>query len=340
MNKERLFENDITYHELFEHVSDCIFLLHVTPDQHFQYVSLNPATEAALGLKASDVRGKYFEEILPLEVAEKFSASCRQCIESGTLVNIEEDIVFPIGFRSLYTTLIPIRNSAKQTHRIIGIARNITEIKKQAKHIQNTLEEALQAICSLVEQRDAYTAGHQQRVANLAEAIVKKLISDPERIHWIYLAAIVHDIGKIQVPIEILTKPTKLTPAEIMLIRMHPEVGYNVLNNIDFSHPLSEIVYQHHEFLDGSGYPRGLRGDDILLESRILTVADIVEAMSSYRPYRPALGVDKALEYIQSIRGVKLDAMVVDACVELFQKDGYQLTHMAAKKNLDRVDLE
>jgi len=137
------------------------------------------------------------------------------------------------------------------------------------------------------------------------------------------LAAIVHDIGKIQLPTEILVKPTKLSPQEFRLIQTHPEVGYNILSKIDFPWPLAEIIRQHHEYLDGSGYPRGLKADEILFESKILTVADIVESMSSDRPYRPALGIDVSIAQINSMRGNKLDERVVDACIAVLKRDEY-----------------
>jgi putative nucleotidyltransferase with HDIG domain len=166
--------------------------------------------------------------------------------------------------------------------------------------------------------RDPYTAGHQERVAHLACAIAGKIGLSEERVEGLRVAGLLHDVGKVSVPAEILSKPMTLTPAEFDLIKAHPQTGYEILKGIDFSWPVAEIVLEHHERLDGSGYPRGLKGEAISLEAKILAVADIVEAMSSHRPYRAALGTDKALEAITKDKGTLYDPGVVDACVELF----------------------
>jgi putative nucleotidyltransferase with HDIG domain len=175
-----------------------------------------------------------------------------------------------------------------------------------------------------VETRDPYTAGHQQRVADLAVALAEQIGLDQEQIEAIHMASIVHDIGKINVPAEILSKPGKLSALEFELIKTHPQVAADLLRGITFPWPIAEIILQHHEKLDGSGYPQGLSGDQIAIEARILIVADIVEAMSSHRPYREALGIEPALAQIQSEKGSKLDAEVVDACLAIFD-GGYQL---------------
>jgi putative nucleotidyltransferase with HDIG domain len=168
-----------------------------------------------------------------------------------------------------------------------------------------------------MEMRDPYTAGHQSRVAEIAVAIGREMGWPEERLHGLRVAALVHDIGKISIPTEILTRQGRLTPIERLLIRDHPETGHTILKGIPFAWPIAEIVRQHHEKLDGSGYPFGLAGDAILPEARILTVADIVEAMASDRPYRRAISVDKVLEELQSQAGTLLDAEVVRACVAL-----------------------
>ncbi len=198
-------------------------------------------------------------------------------------------------------------------------------LDSNAQKINKLLIDTVTAIANTIEMRDPYTAGHQKRVARLACAIAKKMGLDANRIEGLNLAAQIHDVGKINIPAEILSKPTKLTNIEFMLIQMHPEMGYEILKDIEFPWPVATIVRQHHEKLDGSGYPLGLKGDEILLESRILTVADIVEAMASHRPYRPSLGIDIAINEILRERGTKLDATVVDACIALFREDNYQL---------------
>jgi PAS domain S-box-containing protein len=173
-----------------------------------------------------------------------------------------------------------------------------------------SLEDALQAIAATLEMRDLYTAGHQRRVADLAAAIAREIGLPEEQIHGIHLAGIVHDIGKISVPAEILTKPARLSSLEFGIIQTHPQKGYDILKDIKFPWPIAQIVLQHHEKLDGSGYPQGLRGEQILLESRIMTIADITEAMSSHRPYRPGLGVNAALEEVEKHRGTFYDPLV------------------------------
>ncbi|MCX7843973.1 MAG: HD-GYP domain-containing protein [Candidatus Bipolaricaulota bacterium] len=172
--------------------------------------------------------------------------------------------------------------------------------------------------------REPYTAGHQRRVAELACAIAQELGLSAERIQGLRVAALLHDVGKaLFVPIEILSKPGKLTDLEMALIREHPRAGYEILRRVEFPWPVAEIVHQHHERLDGSGYPRGLKGEAILLEARILAVADVVEAMSSHRPYRPALGVEAALAEIREKAGKLYDPKVVEACLRVFAR-GFQ----------------
>jgi PAS domain S-box-containing protein len=190
--------------------------------------------------------------------------------------------------------------------------------------LRQSLEDALEALATTTELRDPYTAGHQHRVAELSRAIAKELDFSEEKIHVIYLAASVHDIGKIQIPSEILAKPTKLSTIEFELIKTHSEAGYDILKKVDFPWPIAEIVWQHHERLNGSGYPRGLKDGEILREARIIAVADVVEAMASHRPYRAALGIDAALDEIAHGRGSVYEAPAVDACIKLFRESNFQ----------------
>ena len=184
--------------------------------------------------------------------------------------------------------------------------------------LRSSLEDSIKAIAGTVEMRDPYTAGHQRRVGELAAAIAQELGLPAHTIHGIELAASIHDLGKISVPAEILSKPSKLTDVEYMLLKNHAQAGYDILKDIKFPWPIATMVFQHHERLDGSGYPQGLKGDPILLESRIMAVADVVEAMASHRPYRAALGIELALKEIEQGRGTAYDAAVVDACLRLF----------------------
>jgi response regulator RpfG family c-di-GMP phosphodiesterase len=199
------------------------------------------------------------------------------------------------------------------------------ELKESEKKLRISLLDSIAVLASAVEKRDSYTAGHQRRVAHLAVAIGQELGLSEEQIQGIYLAGVVHDVGKIQVPSEILSKPGRLHELEFNLIKQHPKSGYEILETISLPWPIAQIVLQHHERMDGSGYPQGLKDDEILLESRIIAVADTVEAMASHRPYRPGLGVDAALEEIIRFRDTKYDAQVVDACVVLFRERSYAI---------------
>jgi putative nucleotidyltransferase with HDIG domain len=197
------------------------------------------------------------------------------------------------------------------------------EHEQHATILRQSLEQSIQTIASTVEARDPYTAGHQRRVGELATAIAREMGLPDEQVNGIHLAAIIHDLGKIHVPAEILSKPGKLTDIEFMLIKTHPQAGYDILKNVKFPWPIADIVLQHHEKLDGSGYPQGLKKEQILLESKIICVADVVEAMSSHRPYRPGLGIDAALEEITRGRGTHYDPQAVDACMALFREKKY-----------------
>jgi putative nucleotidyltransferase with HDIG domain len=191
--------------------------------------------------------------------------------------------------------------------------------------VRKALEATIQAIASIVETRDPYTAGHQRRVAVLAAAIATDMGLTTDQIAGLRTASIIHDIGKISIPAEILTKPTKLSAIEFRLIKTHALSGYDILKDIEFPWPLARIVLEHHERIDGSGYPYGLTGEKVLLESKILAVADAVEAIASDRPYRPARGIDIALEEIEKNKGSIYDIVVADVCLRLFKEKAFQL---------------
>ena len=227
-------------------------------------------------------------------------------------------------------------HGARATHgghpAIIGLMQDVSEKKRAEEQIQRyvaQLEHAfmntIEVVTTLVEMRDPYTAGHEKRVALIATAIGTEMGLDTHRIEGLRVGGYVHDIGKIIVPAEILSKPGKISAAEYELIKGHPKAGYDILKNVDFPWPVADIAHQHHERMDGSGYPRGLKGDEILLEARIIAVADVIEAMSAHRPYRPGFGIEKALEEIERRRGSFYDPQVVDACLRLFREQGYVL---------------
>ncbi|MDH7511441.1 MAG: response regulator [Clostridiales bacterium] len=240
------------------------------------------------------------------------------CAKGGQTFPIEE-------------TVMPLNASQGNLSGHVLIFRDISArkqaeqaLKESWENLREALEGAIQAMALTIEIRDPYTAGHQRRVSKLSCAIAKEMGLPEDQIEGIRVAGDIHDIGKIYVPAEILSKPGQITAIEYGIIKTHPQVGYEILKTIKFPWPVAQIVLQHHEHLDGSGYPLGLSGDQILKESKILIVADTVEAMSSHRPYRPAQGIDKALDEIIQYKGLFYDSEAVDACVRLFKEEGFR----------------
>ena len=205
------------------------------------------------------------------------------------------------------------------------VEQRTSEVQETLGKLQKSMEGVVKAMAMTVETRDPYTAGHQHRVTDLSCAIAQEMGLSEEQIYGLRMAGDIHDLGKISIPAEILAKPTHLTDIEFSLIKTHPQAGFDILKDIEFPWPVARIVIQHHEKMDGSGYPNGLSGEDILIEARILTVADVVEAMASHRPYRPGLGIDAALEEISRNKGVLYDPDVADACLRLFKEKRYSL---------------
>jgi putative two-component system response regulator len=216
------------------------------------------------------------------------------------------------------------QKTASLTVEIEKVKKMGNELKLSLELTQSALTGIVHTLASTVGIRDSYTAGHQLRVANLARAIAVEMGLVQKEIEGIYLAGTIHDLGKMAVPSDILSKPGKLSKTEFEVIKIHPGAGYDVLKTVSFPWPIANIVRQHHERIDGSGYPDGVVGKDILIEARILSVADVVEAMAAHRPYRAALGIDKALEEITKNRGILYDATAVDVCVKLFKEKGFK----------------
>jgi response regulator RpfG family c-di-GMP phosphodiesterase len=216
--------------------------------------------------------------------------------------------------------------------RLFGSLQDVTERKKAEAALQETLlglrkalNGTVQILSAVSEIRDPYTAGHQRRVGELARAIAQDLGLGPARVEGIRVGGVIHDIGKLSVPAEILSKPARLTKFEYELIKSHPQIGHDILAGTDFAWPLAAMALQHHERMDGSGYPQGLKGEAIILDARILAVADVIEAMASHRPYRPAIGIEAALEEIEKNSGLLYDSDVVAACLRLFREEGFRL---------------
>lgn len=245
-------------------------------------------------------------------------------------------IFFETAHQHQNGTVIPIELSSRIIEyegksAALSIARDITERKlaeeerKQSfERLRQALEETVNALASAVEMRDPYTAGHQHRVTSLACAIAEEMGLSKEKTEGIRMAGVIHDVGKIRVPAEILSWPGQLTEIDFNLIKTHPQVGYDILKQIELPHQVTKIMLQHHERLDGSGYPEGLKAKDILIEAKVLAVADVVEAMASHRPYRASLGIDKALEEISKNKGILYDPKVVDSCLKLFNEKNFE----------------
>jgi HD-GYP domain-containing protein (c-di-GMP phosphodiesterase class II) len=217
-----------------------------------------------------------------------------------------------------------------------ALKKMVKKVSKAGEAVRIALQGVIHVVARTIETRDPYTAGHQRGVANLAVAIARRLGLSEDRLEGLKLAATVHDLGKISIPAEILAKPSRLTEVEIGMIRTHPGAGYEILRKVEFPWPIAQMVLQHHERINGSGYPQGLQAPDILLEAKILGVADVVDAMCSHRPYRAALGISKALAEIRQNRGLLYDPAVVDACQEYFQENlvALPVTTRKSYKNL------
>ena len=323
-----LRENERRYRGVVENAHDAIYILTANG---FQYV--NPAFEKLTGFKKEEICNGEFDFWNCIHPDDRRMVKEKKEVrDSGeeSSSNLQFRIIAKNGgVRVVDANTIDIKENGEMKE--IGILRDVTvrfdaeeERKQGFKRLRKALEETINALIAAVEMRDPYTAGHQRRVTNLACAIAKEMGLPQERIEAIQMAGVIHDIGKILVPSEILSKPGKLSDVAFTMIKAHPQAGYDILKSIEFPFPIAKIVLQHHERMDGSGYPAGLAGKKILLEARILAVADVVEAMASHRPYRPVLGINKAIEEITKNRGVLYDPDVVDACLKVFSRDEFR----------------
>ena len=289
----------------------------------------NPQISADLGMDVDQVVGSLPHDLWEGETLDQVLAEHARAL-SGEVVDVVREWPLPDG-RGRFFHMLAFPFGGDDGVTMVGAVEiDVTDqheaeekVRRQADQLRRTVEGAVLAMSHVVEMRDPYTAGHERRVSELCAAIGRELGLENEIIEGLRLAGLIHDIGKIAVPAEILAKPGRLSAVEFNLINQHAPSGYEILAPIDFERPVAAIVLQHHERLDGSGYPQGLASDDILPEAKILSVADVVEAMSSHRPYRPALGTDAALAEIREYSGVKYDADVVAACSRLILEKGF-----------------
>ncbi len=277
--------------------------------------------------------GKLFSEVMPPEAAAVFMAALHEANEKGWSTGQQFEVSLPRGTLWLELSVSKKDTAASSSEaRFIVLTRDITERKQAeekiasyAKQLENAMRAALQAVANMVEMRDPYTSGHERRVGLIAADIAREMGWPEEKCLSLQWIGLVHDIGKIAVPTDILTKPTRLTHSETEMLKEHAERGYEILKDEKFPWPIAEIIREHHEHMDGSGYPHGLKGEEILPEARILAVADVLESMASHRPYRPTLGLDAAVKEIEGHRNTWYDAPVVDAMIRLIREKGYQL---------------
>jgi PAS domain S-box-containing protein/putative nucleotidyltransferase with HDIG domain len=324
------------YRLLADNMSDAVWLI----DMDLRTVYASPSTEKLRGYSIAEL-----QQLPPEKLVTPASLEYATAILAEEMVKVNKDPTY-IFNRTLEmesyrkdgstfwveNTFTLIRDDTGKPTHILGTGRDISQrknaesdLQRSYEKLQKAMEGAVETISMISEVRDPYTAGHQKQVAQISAAIAKEMGLSDRKISAIKIAGTLHDIGKINIPSEILSKPGRLNRVEMDLIKSHPTVGQEILKSIDFPWPVCRIVSQHHERIDGSGYPSGLKGDETTVEARILAVADTVSAMASHRPYRPALGLDKALEEITSHRGTLYDPAVVDACCRLFREKGFKL---------------
>jgi PAS domain S-box-containing protein len=331
-DKQKVSEDK--YRSIFENAVEGIF--QSTADRH--YLNVNPAFARMHGFETPEemIRGVSSIAQQPYVYPEERQRIIEEVAEKGAVIGREAERYRKDG--SKFWASLNVRavcDSQGVALYYEGTLEDITSRKLAEEGLRQSMEKlrksllgTIRAISSTVETRDPYTAGHQRRVSSLARVIAQEMGLPNDTIDTIRMVGSIHDIGKISVPAEILSKPGTLTDIEFGLIKVHPQSGYDILKDAELPYPIAEIVLQHHERLDGSGYPQGLKDDQILLEARIISVADVVEAIASHRPYRSARGIDAALEEIEKNKGTLYDARVVEACLRLFRERGFRFDEL------------
>lgn len=307
---------DVRFRALVEHSSDLMVVIDALGRVRYA----NPVALKMFGRCESEAVGtNAFEFVHPDDVGRMIALYDQLVTSPNAVVNATLRVVSSCGEIRVLEVVATNLLAVADLHGTILNGRDVTERDSSMVQLQAALDAVTSAVATAVELRDPFTAGHERRVARVAEALALELGIDGSEVKGIGVAAMLHDIGKIAVPSEILTRPGPLSTAEFEIVKAHCRAGHDIVADVPFPWPVAETILQHHERLDGSGYPRGLVGDDILPSSRVVSVADVVAAMSEHRPYRPATGLGRALEEIESGRGVRYDPDVVDACLRLFR---------------------
>ena len=328
--EKALLESEKKYRNILENIEDGYYEVDIAGN----FIFFNDSMCRILGYPAEELMGKNNRGYMNDENAKKIFDVFNEVYRTGIPTRaFDWELIRKDGSKCFVETIVSLitdSNNVKTGFR--GIARDVTERKRTEEELDNSFKRlraalgaTIHAVSVTVETRDPYTAGHQKRVADLSRAIATEMGIDINRTDGIRMAGVIHDLGKMAIPAEILSKPSKLSAIEYALIKTHPRAGYDILKDVEFPWPIAQIVLQHHERLNGSGYPTGLKGEEILLEARVIAVADVVEAIASYRPYRPSQGMEKALGEIIQNRGILYDPEVVDACLCLFRDKGISL---------------
>jgi len=318
-----LTESEDLFRGVFRTASDGILLLE---KREGKITHINPAAEKMLGYTKKECIGNKLHDVGFVFDMDDFQTTIQKLNENG-IINYTDVPVTTKSGQHMDTDIYLVDKTTLVQCNIRDIAdRKLAEeeLERTMEKLKKSLIGTIQAMSLMVETRDPYTAGHQRRVSNLARTIAQEMGLSNDTVDTIRIAGTIHDIGKISIPADILSKPGKLKDTELNLIKDHSQTGYDILKDVELPYPIAEVAYQHHERLDGSGYPQGLKGEQILLEARIISVADVVEAMSSHRPYRPGLGIDVALEEIEKNKGILYDEQVVDMCIKLFREKGFE----------------
>ena len=347
----RVRDSERRYATTIRCIADCV----IVTDTDMKITLMNPAAQSVTGWKQEEALGKKLDEVCKL-VEEKALIAVENPMAKAIQERVAMNLTAPVLLITKTGDKVPVEDSAapmiNEKGELTGavmVFRDITErkeaeaaiktafdsledrVREQTDELRSSfdrlgraMEGTIQALATMVEARDRYTAGHQVRVADLSCVIALQMGVAESRIPIIRIAALIHDVGKVCVPTEILNKPAPLSPIEFEIVKQHPKAAYDVLSKIEFPWAIADIVLQHHERVDGSGYPSGLRGDQIHLEAQIIGVADVVEAMSSHRPYRAAVGTEKGLEEISKGKGTRFNPAIVDACIHVFHQGEFK----------------